>query len=211
MIKDKRNVPKATTKRLPIYCRYLNILHDQAITRISSKKFATAVRIDPATIRRDFSYFGALGKRGYGYDVNNLLRFFKKILHQDRLVNVALIGVGNFGHALLNFNFHRDSNVRISAAFDVKPQIINTVQSGVPVYSIKDLDSQLREQQIDVVILTVPADVAQNVCDQAIRGGAKGILNFTPVRLASPADIRVQNVDLTNELQTLIYFVKRYD
>ncbi|URL61689.1 redox-sensing transcriptional repressor Rex [uncultured bacterium] len=207
----KAKVPRATTKRLPIYYRYLNILHDQNVSRVSSSKFAKAVQIDPATIRRDFSYFGALGKRGYGYDVNQLLRFFKKILHQDHLVNVALIGVGNFGHALLNFNFHQDSNVRIAAAFDIKPDIINTVQSDVPVYSMKDLVSQLHEQQIDVVILTVPAKAAQNVCNLAIKGGAKGILNFTPVRLASPANVRIQNVDLTNELQTLIYFVKRYD
>ncbi|XIF20475.1 MAG: redox-sensing transcriptional repressor Rex [Acetilactobacillus jinshanensis] len=206
----KLKVPRATTKRLPIYYRYLNILHDQNVTHVSSGKFAKAVQIDPATIRRDFSYFGALGKRGYGYDINQLLRFFKKILHQDNLVNVALIGVGNFGHALLNFNFHQGSNVRIAAAFDVKPQIINTVQSGVPVYSMKNLVTQLRDQQIDVVIMTVPAKAAQKVCNQAIKGGAKGILNFTPVRLASPANVRIQNVDLTNELQTLIYFVKHY-
>ena len=206
-----KKIPRATTKRLPIYYRYLNILFDQNVRRISSSKFAKAVQVDSATIRRDFSYFGALGKRGYGYDVNNLLLFFKKILHQDHLTNVALVGVGNLGHALLGFNFHLGSNVRISAAFDIKPQIINTVQNGVPVYSLHDLPVQLKAQQINIIILAVPAKAAQNVCNLSIHSGIKGILNFTPVRLVSPANVRVQNVDLTNELQTLIYFVKKND
>ena len=127
-------IPRATAKRLPIYYRYLNILLDADKKRVSSTELSEAVKVDSATIRRDFSYFGALGKRGYGYDVETLLAFFKKILNQDTLTNVALIGVGNLGHALLNFNFHKNSNVRISAAFDVNEAIANTVQSGVPVY-----------------------------------------------------------------------------
>ena len=132
-------IPRATAKRLPIYYRYLNILLDADKKRVSSTELSEAVKVDSATIRRDFSYFGALGKRGYGYDVEKLLAFFKKILNQDTLTNVALIGVGNLGHALLNFNFHKNSNVRISAAFDVNESIANTVQSGVPVYPMTEL------------------------------------------------------------------------
>ncbi len=132
-------IPRATAKRLPIYYRYLNILLDADKKRVSSTELSEAVKVDSATIRRDFSYFGALGKRGYGYDVETLLAFFKKILNQDTLTNVALIGVGNLGHALLNFNFHKNSNVRISAAFDVNEAIANTVQSGVPVYPMTEL------------------------------------------------------------------------
>ncbi|MEJ6400244.1 redox-sensing transcriptional repressor Rex [Nicoliella lavandulae] len=206
----ENKIPRATAKRLPIYYRYLTILHDSNVERISSNKFADAIQVDSATIRRDFSYFGALGKRGYGYDVENLLDFFKRILNEDRLTNVALVGVGNFGQALLNFNFHRDSNVRISAAFDTKERMINTIQNGVPVYSYDELVQQLRDQQIKVVILTVPSKVAQEVCDNAIKGGAEGILNFTQVRLSIPDNVTVQNVDLTNELQTLIYFIEHY-
>ncbi len=87
------NIPRATAKRLPIYYRYLNILHDTGKQRISSTELAEAVQVDSATIRRDFSYFGALGKRGYGYDVDNLLSFFKQILNQEHLTNVALMGL----------------------------------------------------------------------------------------------------------------------
>jgi len=207
----EQKIPRATAKRLPIYYRYLNILLDADKTRVSSTELSEAVKVDSATIRRDFSYFGALGKRGYGYDFDSLIKFFKKILNQDRLTNVALIGVGNLGHALLNFNFHQDGNVRISAAFDVNADIANTIQSGVPIYPMSDLRTQLEEQQIQVAILTVPADVAQSVTDDAVAGGVKGILNFTPLRVTVPKDVRVQNVDLTNELQTLIYFLEHYN
>ena len=206
-----RKIPRATAKRLPIYYRYLNILLDANKHRVSSTELSEAVQVDSATIRRDFSYFGELGKRGYGYDVEDLLNYFKDILNQDKLTNVALIGVGNLGHALLNFNFHQNSNVRISAAFDVKDSMANTVQSGVPIYPMTDLRKQLEEQQIEVAILTVPADVAQQVTDETVAGGVKGILNFTPLRITVPKGVRVQNVDLTNELQTLIYFLEHYN
>ncbi|WP_143462934.1 MULTISPECIES: redox-sensing transcriptional repressor Rex [Levilactobacillus] len=206
-----QKIPRATAKRLPIYYRYLNILLDADKTRVSSTELSEAVKVDSATIRRDFSYFGALGKRGYGYDVESLIKFFKKILNQDRLTNVALIGVGNLGHALLNFNFHQDGNVRISAAFDVSKDMANTIQSGVPIYPMTDLRTQLEEQQIQIAILTVPSDVAQSVTEEVVAGGVKGILNFTPLRITVPKDVRVQNVDLTNELQTLIYFLEHYN
>lgn len=205
-----RKIPRATAKRLPIYYRYLNILLNSNKQRVSSTELSEAIQVDSATIRRDFSYFGELGKRGYGYDVKDLLNFFKDILNQDKLTNVALVGVGNLGHALLHFNFHQNGNMRISAAFDVNKDIINTVQSGVPVYAMEDMNEQLREQQIDVVILTVPSEKAQNVTDQLVEIGIRGILNFTPLRLAVPSNVRVQNVDLTNELQTLIYFIDHY-
>ncbi|KRM83178.1 redox-sensing transcriptional repressor Rex [Ligilactobacillus ruminis] len=202
-----QNIPKATAKRLPIYYRYLNMLSDAGKKRVSSNELADAVKVDSATIRRDFSYFGALGKRGYGYDVENLLEFFKKTLNQDKLTNVALIGVGNLGHALLNFNFHKSNNVRINAAFDINEEITGTIQSGVPIYPMEDMKEQLKIQQIEIVILTVPANVAQGVTNDLIEVGVKGILNFTPLRISVPESVLVQNVDLTNELQTLIYFL----
>lgn len=202
-----QNIPKATAKRLPIYYRYLNMLSDAGKKRVSSNELAEAVKVDSATIRRDFSYFGALGKRGYGYDVENLLEFFKKTLNQDKLTNVALIGVGNLGHALLNFNFHKSNNVRINAAFDINEEITGTIQSGVPIYPMEDMKEQLKIQQIEIVILTVPSNVAQGVTNDLIEVGVKGILNFTPLRISVPESVLVQNVDLTNELQTLIYFL----
>ena len=200
-------IPRATARRLPIYHRYLRYLHNAGKARISSTELSEAVKVDSATIRRDFSYFGALGKRGYGYDVEYLLDFFSKTLDQDRLTNVALIGVGNLGHALLNYNFHLSNNVRISCAFDVNEEIVGKIVSGVPVYDMSEMIEQLRIQQIDVAILTVPQNVAQKATNDLTEAGIKGIMNFTPIRLSVPDDVRIQNVDLTNELQTLIYFL----
>jgi redox-sensing transcriptional repressor len=203
-------IPHATAKRLPIYYRYLHFLSDAGKKRVSSTELADAVKVDSATIRRDFSYFGALGKRGYGYDVDSLLSFFRKTLKQDKLTNVALIGVGNLGHALLNYNFHQSNNVRISAAFDINEDITGTIQSGVPIYHMDDMKEQLTVQQIKIVILTVPASAAQKVTNELVEVGIKGILNFTPMRITVPNTVRVQNVDLTNELQTLIYFLDKF-
>lgn len=204
---SKIKIPKATAKRLPLYYRYLIILNEEGKTKVSSTELAEAVQVDSASIRRDFSYFGALGKRGYGYDVKNLLSFFKKILNQDTLTNVALVGVGNLGHALLNYNFKRTNNIRISCAFDINKKITGRILSGVPIYHMKDLKKQLNDQQISIAILTVPSSAAQKTTDDMVEAGIKGIMNFTPIRLSVPSSIRIQNVDLATELQTLIYFL----
>src|SRR5699024_8113747 len=207
---NDKKIPKATAKRLPLYYRYLKYLFSSGKKKVSSADLSEAVKIDSATIRRDFSYFGALGKRGYGYDVEDLMNFFSKTLKQDRLTNVALIGVGNLGHALLNYNFHQSNNMRISAAFDINEEIIGTILSGVPVYPMSEMVEQLKVQQIEVVILTVPTEVAQDTANTLAEAGVKGIMNFTPIRISVPNDMRVQNVDLANELQTLIYFLDHY-
>lgn len=204
---NKFRIPKATAKRLPLYYRYLLLLNDEGKDKVSSTELAEAVQVDSASIRRDFSYFGALGKRGYGYDVKNLLSFFKKILNQDTLTNVALVGVGNLGHALLNYNFKRSNNIRISCAFDINQEITGKITQGVPVYSMDEMKQQIADQQIRIAILTVPQDTAQKTADEMIEAGIKGIMNFTPIRLSAPNGIRIQNVDLATELQTLIYFL----
>lgn len=201
-------IPKATARRLPLYYRYLILLNEEGKDKVSSSELSEAVQVDSASIRRDFSYFGALGKRGYGYDVKNLLNFFKKILNQDTLTNVALVGVGNLGHALLNYNFKRSNNIRISCAFDINPKITGKILSGVPVYSMADMKQQISDQQITTAILTVPQENAQKTANKMIEAGIKGIMNFTPIRLYAPADVRIQNIDLATELQTLIYFLE---
>lgn len=200
-------IPKATAKRLPLYHRYLRLLFDAGVLRTSSAELSEAIKIDSATIRRDFSYFGELGKRGYGYDVEALLAFFNKTLNQDNLTNVALVGVGHLGHALLNYRFQQSNSVRISAAFDVDAALVGTIQRGVPVYHVDELVEQLKAQHIEIAILTVPSHVAQETTEKIVSSGVRGILNFTPLRLTVPEDVHVQNVDLTNELQTLIYFL----
>ena len=200
-------IPKATARRLPLYYRYLRMLHDTGKNKVSSTELSEAVQVDSATIRRDFSYFGELCKRGYGYDVENLMNFFAKTLNEDELTNVALIGVGNLGSALLKYKFHQSNSIRVSCAFDVNEDIVGRIVDGIPVYPMEDMMEQIRVQQIEVAILTIPARKAQEVVNKLAEAGVKGILNFTAARLVAPPEVLIQNVDLTNELQTLIYFL----
>lgn len=206
-----KKIPKATAKRLPLYYRYLRYLNSSGKKKVSSAELSTAVKIDSATIRRDFSYFGALGKRGYGYDVEDLMNFFSKTLNQDALTHVALIGVGHLGRALLNYNFQSLNSIRISAGFEIKEDMIDTIYEGIPIYSVDSLEDQIRAHEFEIAIISVPAEQAQDLADRLVSAGVKGIMNFTPIRLTVPEDVRVMNVDLSNELQSLIYFVQYSD
>lgn len=205
---EPRKIPQATAKRLPLYYRFLSNLNHQGKTRVSSKELSEAVKVDSATIRRDFSYFGALGKKGYGYNVEYLLNFFRKTLDQDEMTQVALIGVGNLGTALLNYNFMKNNNTKIVKAFDNKTKSINTEIRGVPIHHIDDLEKNIKG--VEVAILTVPVIEAQRVADRLVNEGIHGILNFTPARITVPDYVRVHHIDLSVELQSLVYFLKHY-
>ncbi|PLR65581.1 MULTISPECIES: redox-sensing transcriptional repressor Rex [Bacillaceae] len=206
---EQSKIPQATAKRLPLYYRFLKNLHASGKQRVSSAELSDAVKVDSATIRRDFSYFGALGKKGYGYNVNYLLSFFRKTLDQDEVTKVTLIGVGNLGTAFLHYNFTKNNNTVISLAFDVDEEKIGTEIGDVPILNLNDLEEKL-PKDVTVAILTVPAHVAQSITDRLIAKGIKGILNFTPARLNVPEEIRIHHIDLAVELQSLVYFLKHY-
>ncbi|MDX8292142.1 MULTISPECIES: redox-sensing transcriptional repressor Rex [Metabacillus] len=206
---EQSKIPQATAKRLPLYYRFLKNLHASGKQRVSSAELSDAVKVDSATIRRDFSYFGALGKKGYGYNVNYLLSFFRKTLDQDEVTKVTLIGVGNLGTAFLHYNFTKNNNTLISLAFDVDENKIGTEIGDVPIYHLDNMEEHLPED-VTVAILTVPAQAAQAITDRLIAKGIKGILNFTPARLNVPEEIRIHHIDLAVELQSLVYFLKHY-
>ncbi|MGP4060359.1 redox-sensing transcriptional repressor Rex [Halobacillus litoralis] len=205
---EQAKIPQATAKRLPLYYRFLNNLHSQGKMRVSSKELSDAVKVDSATIRRDFSYFGALGKKGYGYNVEYLLSFFRKTLDQDETTRVALIGVGNLGTAFLNYNFTKNNNTKIEMAFDASEERIGSEVGGVRVHHIDDLEEKISD--LSVAILTVPASAAQGIADRLVKAGVSGILNFTPARISVPTQVRVHHIDLAIELQALVYFLKHY-
>lgn len=206
---DQQKIPQATAKRLPLYYRFIQNLSLSGKQRVSSAELSEAVKVDSATIRRDFSYFGALGKKGYGYNVNYLLSFFRETLDQDDITRVALIGVGNLGTAFLHYNFTKNNNTKIEMAFDVSEEKVGTEIGGIPVYHLDELEERL-SNDIQVAILTVPATVAQSVADRLAETSVHGILNFTPARLNVSDNIRIHHIDLAVELQTLVYFLKNY-
>lgn len=209
MINEQSKIPHATAKRLPLYYRFIKNLHVSGKQRVSSAELSEAVKVDSATIRRDFSYFGALGKKGYGYNVNYLLSFFRKTLSQDELTKVALIGVGNLGTAFLNYNFLKNNNTKIVMAFDVDKAKIGKTIKDVPIIDLNELEEKLTDD-ISVAILTIPAQFAQDITDRLAKLSIKGILNFTPARIHVPDTIRIHHIDLAVELQSLAYFLKNY-
>ncbi|KQL39710.1 MULTISPECIES: redox-sensing transcriptional repressor Rex [Bacillaceae] len=208
MDSEQIKIPQATAKRLPLYYRFIKNLSLSGKQRVSSAELSEAVKVDSATIRRDFSYFGALGKKGYGYNVNYLLTFFSKALNQHEVMKVALIGVGNLGTAFLHYNFIKNNNTKIEMAFDIDPNKIGTEIGGVPVYNLDNLEDVMNED-IQIVILTVPAPVAQSIADRLNGKNIRGILNFTPARISVPEHIRIHHIDLAVELQTLAYFLQQ--
>lgn len=206
---EQQKIPQATAKRLPLYYRFIKNLSISGKQRVSSAELSEAVKVDSATIRRDFSYFGALGKKGYGYNVNYLLSFFRKTLNQDEIMKVALIGVGNLGTAFLNYNFMKNNNTKIAVAFDVDEAKVGTTIGEVPVYHLDKLEEEL-DEDVKIAILTVPSSVAQPIANRLVAKGVEGILNFTPARIDVPEHMRVHHIDLSVELQTLVYFLKHY-
>ncbi|WP_307323755.1 redox-sensing transcriptional repressor Rex [Evansella vedderi] len=208
---DQQKIPQATAKRLPLYYRFLESLQASGKHRVSSSELSDAVKVDSATIRRDFSYFGALGKKGYGYNVNYLLSFFRKTLDQDEVTKVILVGVGNLGTAFLNYNFTKSNNTRIEMAFDVSPDKVGDEIGSVPIFHLDELKEKISSAgDVEVAILTVPANAAQPIADQLVEVGIKAILNFTPARLSVPENVRIHHIDLSVELQSLVYFLKHY-
>lgn len=183
---DQVKIPRATLKRLPLYYRFVSSLKSKGIDRVNSKAISDALQIDSATIRRDFSYFGELGKKGYGYNIDSLLDFFKSELSESDMIKIAIVGVGNLGKALLTYNFSIHDDMTITEAFDVKEDVIGQKIGNVIVKDNDELITTLKKEEIDVVILTTPERVAQKVADELVQAGVKGILNFTPGRINTP-------------------------
>lgn len=203
-------IPRATAKRLSLYYRIFKRFHRENIEKASSKEIAEAIGIDSATVRRDFSYFGELGRRGFGYDVKKLMDFFADILNDNSITNVMLIGVGNMGRALLHYRFHERNKMKIVMAFEADNHpAIGSVDENVPIYAISELKERIAQANAQTAILTVPSSKAQEVTDVLVEAGVKGILSFSPVNLNVPKDVVVQYVDLTSELQTLLYFMRK--
>ncbi|EGC23050.1 redox-sensing transcriptional repressor Rex [Streptococcus sanguinis] len=214
-MKTEKNttIPRATAKRLSLYYRIFKRFNAEKIEKANSKQIAEAIGIDSATVRRDFSYFGELGRRGFGYDVKKLMNFFADLLNDNAITNVMIVGVGNMGRALLHYRFHERNKMKVVMAFDIDdhPEVGSTTSDGIPIYGISQIKEKIQSGNVQTAILTVPSVKAQEVASILVQAGVKGILCFSPVNLSLPKDVVVQYVDLTSELQTLLYFMRKND
>lgn len=206
----RKNIPNATAKHLSLYYRIFKRFHRENIDKTSSKQIAEAIGIDPATVRRDFSYFGELGRRGFGYDVSKLMTFFAELLNDNATTKVVLVGVGNIGRALLHYRFQERNRMQLVMAFDTDDnELVGTqTEDNIPIYGISQIKDKIAQEDIKTAILTVPSVKAQEVAELLVDAGIEGILCFSPVNLNLPRHVVLQYVDLTSELQTLLYFMK---
>ncbi len=195
-------------RRLPRYLRKLDELTEQGVTRVSSQELGQQLGLTPSQIRQDFSCFGEFGQQGYGYHVPALRAQVAAILGMDRNYRAVLIGVGNIGHALIDNFCFSDWGVRLTAAFDVKPEVIGTTFNKVPVLSMEELPRYLDENEIDIAVLTVPKDAALPVTRILTGHGVEAIWNFTNVELTEPnSSVLVENIHFSDSLLSLSYYI----
>ena len=202
----KDNISDAVIRRLPKYYRQLTDLCNRGVVRISSHSLGQEMNITASQIRQDFSCFGEFGQQGYGYNVEELRAEIGHILGVDNDHHLIMVGVGNLGHALLrNFPFSQNGFV-VDAAFDVSPAVIGTSVNDVPVFSMDTMDEYIRTHQVDVVVMTVPQAVAQEMATHLIDMGIRGFWNFTNIELSSsdPA-VKFENIHFADSLLTLSY------
>ena len=204
-------ISELTTNRLSVYLRCLNTLAAAGIKTVSSRSLAEQFNLNSAQIRKDLAYFGEFGTRGVGYTVSELREHITKILGLDTAHRVGIIGAGHLGTALANYNGFTASNFAVVALFDNdKARIGQTVgDAQVKVYDVRGIARVVRDEQIDVAVIAVPARAAQRVLNQVMSAGVKAVLNFAPVRLHARLGVKVKTVDLTISLESLSYYLAR--
>jgi redox-sensing transcriptional repressor len=201
----KKRISESTIHRLSMYYRALSLLEKENYETVSSKELAKREKLTPAQVRKDLSFFGSFGTRGLGYPVKELRAQIGSILGLDRVWRVALVGVGNIGSALVSYKEFTKQGFQIVKLFDNDQRKIGSNHKGIVVSDIRNLETELRELKIEMVVLAVPATVAQYIVDDVVRAGIKAILNFAPVNLKVPDDVYIRNENMSMELEYLSF------
>jgi redox-sensing transcriptional repressor len=206
---EPRRIPKAVIKRLSLYARVLQALEFEHIEKVSSAELARRLGLNSAQVRKDLAYFGPFGVPGFGYYVSDLRRQIRHILGKDRKVRVVLVGVGNLGSALLSYKGFLKDGFSMLWGFDIDPEAARArSRTTVPIFPINDLEARLSDRQIDIAVLAVPAETAQEIANRLVNLGVHAILNFVPIHLAVPPHVQVRYVDLSLELESLSYYIQ---
>ncbi|WP_197320540.1 redox-sensing transcriptional repressor Rex [Saccharomonospora sp. NB11] len=204
-----RAIPEAAVARLAVYLRVLSAMAEQGATTVSSEELSAAAGVNSAKLRKDLSYIGSYGTRGVGYEVQVLVGQLERILGLTRQHKVAVVGIGNLGHALANYGGFPGRGFPVEALFDIDPDLIGVPVGGVPVSHLDDIPTVCAERGISIGVIATPPTAAQSVCDRLVAGGVQCILNFAPVVLQVPEHVEVRKVDLAVELQILSFHVAR--
>lgn len=206
---ETKEISQAVIGRLPRYLRYLGELKDEGVERISSQELSELMKVTASQIRQDFNNFGGFGQQGYGYNVEYLYQEIGKILGLDQTHNFIIIGAGNLGRALGNYlNFERRGFI-FKGMFDKNPELVGDDVRGVRVMPMEELEDFVRENDIDIAVLTIPKNSAVDIVDVLVGNGIRAIWNFAHVDLNVPEGILVENVHLSDSLMKLSYNINR--
>lgn len=207
---DGKEISQAVISRLPRYFRYLGELRDEGVERISSRDLSELMKVTASQIRQDFNNFGGFGQQGYGYNVDHLYNEIGKILGLDRQHNFIIIGAGNLGRALGNYiNFERRGFI-FRGMFDRDPRLTGQEVRGVKVRPMEELETFIQENDVDIVVLTIPKSSAVEVAERLAKTQIRAIWNFAHVDLNLPEGVQVENVHLSDSLMKLSYSISRY-
>ena len=208
---EEKEISQAVIGRLPRYFRYLGELKDEGVERISSQDLSVLMKITASQIRQDFNNFGGFGPPAYGYNVEYLYDEIGRILGLNRKHSFIIVGAGNLGRALGNYmNFERRGFI-FKGMFDKDPALFGEKVRGVEVMPMEKLDSFVRENNIDIAVLTIPKAGAEEAAERLVKNGIKAIWNFAHVDLNVPEEIQVENVHLSDSLMKLSYNIDRYE
>jgi redox-sensing transcriptional repressor len=207
--RTRRRIPEATVARLPLYLRSLLEAQHTGDATISSERLAELAGVNAAKVRKDLSYLGSYGTRGVGYDVEYLLFQMSRELGLTQDWPVAIVGLGNLGHALANYGAFGERGFPIVALFDADARVVGSEVRGVQVRHIDDLPEVATELAVAIGIIATPASAAQDVADRLVAAGVASVLNFAPTVIAVPAEVSLRKVDLAVELQILSFYQQR--
>jgi redox-sensing transcriptional repressor len=207
----KKKIPAPTVNRLSLYLKCFSELSASDVEYVSSEQVAKFIGLNPAQVRKDLAYFGKFGRRGFGYNVNQLIENVSRILGTHKSWKVAVAGAGNLGRALLMYKGFLARGFKIAAGFDVDPGKVGWELDGVKIYNIDEMEKVIKKEKIDIVIIATPPDVLSPLMNRLKKTGIKGVLNFAGKHLVSEGDIIVRNVDLALEMEQLTFFLTNKD
>ena len=200
-------VPEVVVERLPQYLRALAHLKESGIEVISSQQLGDLLQVTPAQIRKDLSYFGRFGKQGRGYSISNLLAQLRSILGLDQTWNVAVVGIGRLGRAIISYPGFEPEGFRIVCAFDSDQAVVGQWAGGLMIHDFNTFKKVAAAERVQIAVVAVPAAAAQDVIDQLVDAGIKAVLNYAPKSALAPADVRIRNVDPVVALQSMTYYL----
>ncbi|MCD6323274.1 MAG: redox-sensing transcriptional repressor Rex [Clostridiales bacterium] len=208
MATHNKKVSDAVIKRLPRYFRYLADLKGNNVLRISSKTLSEKLNFTASQIRQDFSCFGEFGRQGYGYNVESLYCELKKILGANKCFGIVIIGAGNLGQAIANNGDFEKRGYFLKGIFDVNKELIGNKIKGIEIMAMDALQEFLKNNHVDIAVLTVPKSVTESVANDVVNMGIRGIWNFSAIKLKVPDDVMVENVHLSDSIMVLGYKIK---